>query len=307
MDDTCALQELLELCRRCWDEKSIPQSWRCASVVLLFKKGDASLPQNYRPISLLAVGYKVLAALLHQRLLLGGAEDRMHTSQYGFRPKRGTSEALMIVRRMIDAAHQSGSGGLLLLMLDWAKAFDRLKPEALCRALLRFGLPQDFVNMISGIYSSRSFKIKDHSGTSSERRQWAGIAQGCPLSPYLFIAVQTVMLHDVYAGLELLDEPGYVVTRDVLYADDTLLLSRDASNVQAALTKIVHEGKKYGLELNWAKTVQVQVSTTDTATQPSGDPNKCVREAVYLGGLATCDGRADKGNFKTAWRMQPCD
>ena len=103
-DDVCLA--LLALCQQCWDEKNIPASWRRATVVLLFKKGDATLPQNYRPISLLDVGYKVLASFIHQRLLLGGTEQRMHSSQYGFRPRRGTADALMVIRRMIDATFQ---------------------------------------------------------------------------------------------------------------------------------------------------------------------------------------------------------
>ncbi len=58
--------------------------------------------------------------------------------------------------------------------------------------------------------------------------------------------VQAVMLHAVYLGLKLLDAPAYVVTRDVLYADDTLLVSRHASNVQAVLNRLLEEGQNYG-------------------------------------------------------------
>ena len=59
--DESACLHLLSLCQRCWEEKDLPRDWRTARVVLLFKRGDAALPENYRPISLLAVGYKVLA------------------------------------------------------------------------------------------------------------------------------------------------------------------------------------------------------------------------------------------------------
>ena len=33
--------------------KDIPEIWRLAKVVLLFQKGDAAVPENYRPVSLL--------------------------------------------------------------------------------------------------------------------------------------------------------------------------------------------------------------------------------------------------------------
>ena len=289
-DDAC--NELLNLCQRCWSEKDIPTSWRKACVVLLFKKGEPALPSNYRPISLLCVGYKVLASMIHKRLLEGGSEERMRPSQYGFRPKRGTGACLQLVRRMIDAAHQSNTGGMILLLLDWAKAFDRMKPDAMCSALLRFGLPPAVVEMVSGIYSSRFFNIRDHAGESSVRRQNAGIAQGCPLSPYIFIIVQSVMLHDVFSSLDLLAEPDYIVTRDVLYADDTLLVSRHVSNLQAILGAIVDEGRRYGLELNMDKTLQIQVSTAHAVCGPNGELIKSVRQAIYLGGCISCDGRA---------------
>lgn len=182
--DVDACMVLLDLCQKCWENKDIPEAWRRANVQLLFKKGDSTLPSNYRPISLLAVGYKAIASMLHHRILHGGAEQRMRPSQFGFRPGRGTADALMLARRIIDAAHQNKNGGIMVLMLDWAKAFDRLKPDCLCAALRRFGLPPPIVDMVAGIYSKRFFSIIDHAGRSTERRQHAGIAQGCPLSPY---------------------------------------------------------------------------------------------------------------------------
>ena len=135
----------------------------------------------------------------------------------------------------------------------------RLRVERLLSALARFGLPSAIVNMVRGIYASRFFVIKDHTGTSSERRQDSGIAQGCPLSPYLFIIVQTVMMHDMYASLKLRKELEFVETQEVLYADDTVLASGDGATMQKLLNAIVEEGAHYGLELNWAKTHQMQM------------------------------------------------
>ena len=94
------------------------------------------------------------------------------------------------------------------------------------------------------------------------------------------------MLHDIDLRLEgsLEEEPDYVVTRDVLYAADTLLASSSASNLQPILDAVVEEGAKHGLELNWDKTLQMQISTLARVSQPDGNPLKCVREAIYSGG-----------------------
>ena len=241
-----ALVILLDLCRTCWDQKDIPEDWRIATVVLLFKKGDAALPSNYRPISLLPVGYKVLAWMLQKRLQAGGAEERIRATQFCFRPKKSTAQALAIMRRIFDAAYSAGKPGMMALFLDWAKAFDRIKIDCLMAALQRFGVPQPLLQLIGAIYDKRMFILRDSSGNSTKRLQRAGIAQGCPLSPYLFILVQTVLLSDVdrimaSRGQVRLwpEEPPYLVCSDILYADDTVLLSSVAGKLQMHLDILV--------------------------------------------------------------------
>lgn len=274
--------------------------------------GDSSLPENYRPIALLPVGYKVLAMMLQKRLQQGGAEDRIRHTQFGFRPGRSTVQAIAVVRRMFEAAYSAKTPGLIALLLDWAKAFDRIRVDSMMSALQRFGLPTGMLEMIASIYEVRRFVLKDNGGDSSLRVQRAGIAQGCPLSPYLCIIVQTVLLHDVDRRLQEegcnVAEPEYVVCGDVLYADDTQLISSSAAKLQRQLECVVDEGKRYGLELNWTKTLAMRIRHDGMVTQPSGEPVKCVEEAVYLGGLlsATADAKPEvtrrlgeaRGSFK---------
>jgi len=104
--------------------------------------------------------------------------------------------------------------------------------------------------------------------------------------------VQSVMFHDIYKRVELVPEAEYVITNEVLYADDTLLLSSDAGNLQTLLDAVVEEGAKYGLELNWRKTYQMGVSVLPTMVGPGDKAIECKRGVIYLGGLIACDGRA---------------
>ena len=87
------------------------------------------MPENYRPISLLPIGYKVLAGILQKQIQNGSAKNRIRNTQFGFRPRRNTVHALSIARRMIDAAYASQKPGLIAVLLDWAKAFDRIRVD----------------------------------------------------------------------------------------------------------------------------------------------------------------------------------
>lgn len=200
--------------------------------------GETLLP------TLLPVGYKVLAWMVQKRLQHGGVEGRIRSTQYGFRPKRSTTQALAVARRIFDAAYAAGSPGIIALLLDWAKAFDGIKIHAMLSALDRFGIPNEMLQLIGSIYKARFFVIKDPCQNSTKRSQMAGVAQGCPLSPYLFILVQTVLLHDVDARLEghfrdqrhLLEGAPYAICTELLYADDTLFLNSSAAKLKRTWT-----------------------------------------------------------------------
>ena len=89
---------------RFWTEGSVPTSWHEATVATIFKKGDPACCGNYRPISLLAVGYQILAAILLRRLKDAGAADRIWPTQFGFRSGCGCADALFIARRKVENA-----------------------------------------------------------------------------------------------------------------------------------------------------------------------------------------------------------
>ena len=221
-----AMTALLLLMNQCWREKTIPSEWRTAKITTIFKKGDDALPSNYRPISLLCLGYKVLAMLLLQRLKCEGCEKQPSATQYGFRSGRSTREPTMLLQALISEAVASRGGSLSVVLLDWEKAFDKLSPAGLIKALKLFGIPTDMVATIQGIYLERNFVVEDSFGNSGLHSQKSGIAQGCPLSPYLFIialSVVTATAREDMLKHNLLSREGDV--QDVTYANDAALAS----------------------------------------------------------------------------------
>ena len=117
-DTEKGLQWLTELCNRCWRQQKVPQQWSEAHVKAIYKKGDSSLCDNYRPISLLCVAYKLFSAILLRRIQRGGAEDRLSKTQFGFRRHRGTEDAIFAARRHIENAWAGKSSQVSLLALD---------------------------------------------------------------------------------------------------------------------------------------------------------------------------------------------
>ena len=49
-------------CNLCWRTKTVLDSWHTAHVRMIFKKGDPAQRENYRPISVLNLGYKVFGS-----------------------------------------------------------------------------------------------------------------------------------------------------------------------------------------------------------------------------------------------------
>ena len=154
--------------------------------------------------------------LIRQRLQ-AVLEDTLTKTQCGFRASRSTSHALFLTRRISD----------------WEKAFDTVH-EKLYVAFRRLGVHQHFLDVIRNCYSNPWFFVEDEFGTSSTKRQAAGIRQGCPLPPYLFVLVRSVIDHDISHSLDrrtIRSRKADIEFDRIYYADDTILL---ATNTYAA-------------------------------------------------------------------------
>ena len=98
--------------------------------------------------------------------------------------------------RILDDVWAEKDASVVVVALDWAKAFDCISPEGLLDALRRFGLPSEYLCFIKNVYGNRQFYVKDMGETSKYYAQFHGISQGCPLSPFLFVMLMTVIMHD---------------------------------------------------------------------------------------------------------------
>ena len=82
----------------------------------------------------------------------------------------------------------------------------------------------------------------------------------------------------------------YIVSPDIVYADDPTIVSSTAENAQAYLDAITAVGKSYGLGLNLAKTVLLRLRGSQDITGFDGKPLRVKTGAGYLGGLISIYG-----------------
>ena len=103
------------------------------------------------------------------------------------------------------------------------------------------------LDMVAAIFDHRTFCVRDGGQSSKAHFQRAGIAQGCPLSPYLFVIVMSVIMRDALNKRGGANEKPYIVNSDVVCADDTTFFGSCAASVQRYFDCIADTGKAYGL------------------------------------------------------------
>ena len=82
--DSESRKVILELLKDCWNKESLTKDMNDARLAIIYKKGCTDLPQNYRPIALLNVIYKLLASIIQQGVC--SKMDRvLDKSQFRFR------------------------------------------------------------------------------------------------------------------------------------------------------------------------------------------------------------------------------
>ena len=281
---------LLDLMNECFHSRTIPDSWKEALIVCVHKnKGSDSDPASHRPIALLNTMYKIYAALLQKRL--ANAHDHLiRETQYGFRAHRSTKEPIFIIRRYQDYSAKTGHPAHLLF-LDWKQAFDKIDHRSLLTALKRFGIHQHYLDIIRDIYTDPKFCTQGYSADYARGQAHTGIRQGCPLSPYLFIIVMSVLFHDVDTRLMAHGVPcnNWSVGKpvyDLEYADDTALMALTLPQLQEFLRAVEVEASLYNLTLNKEKTELLVRTRTDPAIHfANGDPVPTTLESKYLGTL----------------------
>lgn len=313
------IRKLHALILKCWQQETIPQDFKDVLIVPIYKnKGDHRDCGNYRGISLLVIGGKVMAKVLQARLA-ELAEGILNESQCGFRPERSTIDMIFSLRQVQEKCIEQYKE-LYIVFVDFRKAFDSVDRQMLWKVLRVFGCPDRFINIIRQFHEGTMGRVVVGKQESSSIQMNHGTKQGCVLAPTLFTLFLTIVLEILH---QQVDDGIYIRTRsdgklfnlarlrartktqtklitELLFADDTALIAHDPTKMQQMVDVFSETTRKLGLQINIGKTeVMYQPSPSnpdphEPVIKIDDEPLKVVQNFKYLGSMISSDNAIDR-------------
>jgi hypothetical protein len=197
------------------------------TIILLPKVCEAIRIEQYRPICLLNVSFKIFTKTAMNRLV-GVAHKVISPTQTAFLPGRNIMEGVVILHETIHELHRKKQSGVVF-KIDFEKAYDKIRWTFVRQTLKLKGFCDRWCDWIEAFTQKGhvNIKINDMLGNNFQTKK--GLRQGDPLSPVLFNIVVDMLAvlvnrakregqiggvvpHLVEEGLSILQ-----------YADDTIL------------------------------------------------------------------------------------
>jgi len=150
--------------------------------------------KNWRPISLLNTIGKVMEAVT-ARCLQDIAENHglLPNTQMGARRKHSTETAIDMLLSQIRTTWAS-EGVATLLSMDMTRAYDHVIKDRLIHILREKGVPTGLAGWVHSFMSNRRATFIFDGRESELLNIAAGIPQGSPISPILFLFYNSELL-----------------------------------------------------------------------------------------------------------------
>ena len=287
---TPLLKSLTKLLNKIWESGQVPQEFKDASIVSLFKKGMRSLCDNYRGISLLSVAGKILARVILSRLNHQLTDLVYSESQCGFRKGRGTTDMIFCLRQLQEKAREHKTP-LYMAFIDLTKAFDTVPRSALWIVLEKLGIPTKMRSIIISLHEGMQAQVVHGGNVLDAFSVKNGTKQRCVLAPLLFALYFAMMLRSALQSQDFGVPVCFRTTGglfnirrftaktktmltticDLLFADDCALVSHTMYGLQAVVDSFSKACKSFGLTIS--------VKKTEVVYQPSPnstDINTCL-------------------------------
>ena len=254
----CAPESLKEAVLECINEiltkqAHPPASWLGGLIRFLFKKGDPLDAACYRPVCLQDCVYKLLSAILTDRLYrLAERYSLLDPSQEGFRRLHSTQRQVQSLHWAFEQAAEQRQQ-LWVVYLDFANAFNSVDHEALWRWLRELNVPD--VDLLRALYDQSYYVADLPYGQSAPIPLSRGAKQGDKLSPLLFSLIFNCLLLALRATGVAHRTVSGLCTPARGFADDLVLCTESAEGMGRLLEVVADFCHWSGMRVKLEKSV----------------------------------------------------
>ncbi|KAL2921482.1 hypothetical protein RDABS01_012973 [Bienertia sinuspersici] len=163
-------------------------------ITLIPKVERPETVNDFRPISLCNTVYKIIAKCMVGRLKRV-LPNLVGENQNAFVPGRQITDNCLLANEMLHLlkTRKRGRNYLGILKVDLRKAYDRIRWDFLEKVLVSMNFPAVWVGWIMECVTTVKYAILVNGSPTKEFTPSAGLRQGDPISPYLFILCMEVL------------------------------------------------------------------------------------------------------------------
>ncbi|VFQ71982.1 unnamed protein product [Cuscuta campestris] len=139
--------DLTSACQEVFLGIPLPKAASSSNICLLPKTDNAMRLNDFRPVCLSTMASKIASKCIANRL--GKLLHLIISEEQGaYVPGREIMEQILITKELVHHINRKAHGGNLIVKLDMAKAFDKLKWSYLMDILKAFGFSPQFIRML---------------------------------------------------------------------------------------------------------------------------------------------------------------
>lgn len=259
--------------------RRIPNDWLIANITPVFKKGDRSNANNYRPISLTSVCCKILEHIMYHHITEHlNTNNILIDEQFGFRAGHSCEAQLISVVEDIQLA-MNNTLQVDVIFIDFRKAFDTVPHCRLLNKLSHYGIQGLTYDWINNWLTQRTQCVVVNGHNSNFVQVQSGVPQGTVLGPLMFLLYINDIKYGISSHLKLFAD-DCILYRTINNQQDHLLLQHD-------LNLIVEWTQTWLMQLNASKCVALTCSRLmSSSTFNYTITNHCLQHVTqhpYLG------------------------
>ena len=257
----------------------LPEDWKKAHIIPVFKKGNKHDASNYRPVSLTSICCKTLEHVVASHIMSNLDSRGIITErQHGFRARRSCETQLVDFvedcLRSLDANKQ-----IDVAVMDFSKAFDKVPHRRLLIKAGHYGIRGNLADWLDSFLSGRSQQVLLDGHSSTAAPVSSGVPQGTVLGPILFLIYINDIEHDITCNIRL-------------FADDCILYNeisspQDTAILQTNIDTLTRWERRWQMSFNITKCHMLTITRKRTPTTfdytMHGSILSKVTSATYLG------------------------